>query len=75
MYKIQENADEKAVLSNDSVVIPLMTLKDEYGGISHIINDDHCYVLINKSGDGRFSMSRHWYREAVRALKRLPLPK
>ena len=44
MYILQEKPDGIAKLTNDSEITPLMTLKDEWGGISHIIEDDHCYV-------------------------------
>lgn len=85
MYKLQEKPDKEACLENGSTVRPLATLKDEYGGISHIILDDHCYVLINLHHDQNpppknrntgkeFTMVRHWYREAVEAIKILPLP-
>lgn len=83
MYQVQPKPDKEAMLYNGSKVTPLVTLKDEYGGISHIIEDDHCYVLINKTTKlGRFensplvfAMVNHWYTEAVEALKKLPAPK
>ena len=72
MYKIQDEPTDKVRLSNGAWVKPIATLKDEYGGISHIIEDDHCYVLINGSKDRIFNMVYHWYAEAVEALKMLP---
>ncbi len=75
MYKLQEIPDKEAKLNNNSKVTPLATLKDEYGGISHIIEDDHCYVLINGSEDRPFVMVRHWYKEATAALVDLLLNK
>ena len=74
MYKQQEVPDEEVVLENGSTSKPIVTLKDEYGGISHIILDDHCYVLVNGSQDRGFSTVKHWYGEAVEALKTLPIP-
>ena len=85
MYQLQKNSDKEIFLENGSKVHPLATLRDEYGGISHIILDDHCYVLVNLHHDQNpppknrntgkeFSMVCHWYREAVEALKRLPSP-
>jgi len=72
-YKIQEKPDPTATLDNGEELQPLVTLKDEYGGISHIIEDDHCYVLVNDvRGDGLCRMVSHWYKEAVDALKTLP---
>ena len=74
MYKLQDKPDESVTLVSGSKLTPVATLRDEYGGVSHIIVDDHCYVLVN-GGDGRgFTKVKHWYREAVEALKTLPLP-
>jgi hypothetical protein len=75
MYKIQETPDEKVILRNGSIATPIATLKDEYGGISHIIEDDHCYVLVNGSKERGFATVKHWYAEAVKAIKTLPTPK
>ena len=74
MYTLQEKPDVMAVLENGSEVEPVATLKDEHGGVSHIIVDDHCYVLVNGSNDRPFNMVAWWYREAVAALRQLPLP-
>lgn len=67
MYKPQEHADGP-VLLNGNYVTPLATLKDENGGISHIIEDDHCFVLINGSYKRPFKMATHWYKEAAQVL-------
>ncbi len=75
MYKIQNTPDDQAIMRNDSIVTPLLTLKDEYGGVSHIIEDDHCYVLINGNSNMGFGMAYHWYTEAVDAVQTLPGPK
>lgn len=75
MYQLQKNPDKEAITNNGSKISPIATLKDEYGGISHIATDDHCYVLFNGSADRPFASVKHWYREAVEALKDLPLPK
>jgi len=48
-----------------------VTLKDGHGGVYHIVNDDHCYVLINGA---KGIVTSWWFREAVDALKSLPLP-
>jgi len=50
---------------------PLITLADEYGGISHIVNDDNCYVLVNGSHEQGFDTVKHWYPEAAKALSTL----
>lgn len=74
MYKIQPIPDPTATLTNGSKVKPLATVKDEHGGVSHIIMDDNCIVLINKNpDDGLFNMVSHWYPEAVAALLTLAL--
>ena len=70
MYQVQKFPDESALLreTDSGPVKPLITLKDEYGGISHIIMDDGCYVLINGNSDRDFGISAWWYPEAARAL-------
>jgi hypothetical protein len=76
VYKLQDSPDNEARLENGAIATPIATLKDEHGGVSHIIEDDHCYVLINNCGDeGSFRMSKHWYADAIDAVKQLPLPK
>ena len=74
MYKLQETPDEIVTLNNGSEVTPIATLKDEHGGVSHIIIDDHCYVLVNGAAERGFSSVNHWYPEAVEAMKTLPTP-
>ncbi|MGM9812057.1 MAG: hypothetical protein ACI30V_04360 [Muribaculaceae bacterium] len=49
----------------------IITLKDEYGGESKIIEDDGCYVLYNKVGD-EYEPSPYIYPEALNAMKKLP---
>lgn len=74
MYQLQEKPDEEAVLNNGVMMYPVATLRDEFGGVSHIVVDDHCYVLVNGSSKGGFSAVTHWYAEAVEAMKTLPTP-
>ncbi len=71
MYKLQEKTDNEATMGGGYEIKPLVTLKDEHGGISHIIEDDHCYVLVNGSNSRPFRMTHHWYREATEALIKL----
>ena len=72
MYLLQDSPDFQVVMNNGCTIKPAATLKDEFGGISHIIVDDHCYVLVNGNSDGVFNKVYHWYPEAVEALKQLP---
>jgi len=74
MYQLQDKPDGSITLKDGTEATPIVTLKDEYGGISHIIEDDHCYVLVNGSAERGFATVRHWYPEAVEALKTLPNP-
>lgn len=71
MYVLQEKPDKGAQLANGSFLTPLATLTDEFGGCSHIIKDDHCFVLVNGAKGKLFKMVKHWYPEAVEALKTL----
>ena len=74
MYVLQKEPDEK-IIGKWSGCKPKATLKNEYGGVAHIINDDHCYVLLlnNISGHG-FVAVKHWFKEVVDAVQSLPLP-
>lgn len=72
MKRVQQKPDRQAKLKNGSTIFPLCTLTDEYGGKSHIVVDDGCYVLANGNDRDNFGFSSHWYREAVIALRSLP---
>lgn len=73
MYVLQDKPD-KEFQTKTGMEKPVATLKDEHGGISQIATDDHCYVLYNGADNRIFVPVKHWYREAVEALKLLPLP-
>jgi len=66
---------------------PVATLRDEYGGICHVVEDDHCYVLYLRKctnfqpipegclevEDGmKFHKTPYIFREAHELLKMLP---
>ena len=74
MYQLQDTPDVRVMLRSGSVHAPVATLKDEYGGVSHVIEDDHCYVLVNGTEEGGFAAVKHWYPEAVEAMRTLPTP-
>jgi len=74
MYKLLDKPYGKAILDNGSTTTPVATLINESGGVSHIIEDDHCYVLVNGGITRNFKMTHHWYPEAIDALKTLPTP-
>lgn len=74
MYK-QTKATSKIRLSKGgSIVCPIATLKDEYGGVCHIAEDDHCYVLYQNNSDGTYSLATHIFKEAFEVLRNLPSP-
>lgn len=74
MYVLQDHPDPIAVNIHGNEFTPVATLKDEFGGISHIAIDDHCYVLYNGAIGEQFRMSSWWYPEAAAAMKQLPSP-
>lgn len=53
---------------------PIATLKDEYGGVTHIVEDDGCYILLNGSDDTPYKISAWIYSESFEVLRRLPPP-
>ena len=68
MYRIVETDGQ---VRWNSLVQPLLTLADEYGGRAQIVKDDHCLVLLLKQSDDRYKPTRWWFREAVEAIKTL----
>lgn len=50
----------------------VVSLKDEYGGKTHIAIDDGCYILYNGDDEKGFVISSWIYPEAHAALKELP---
>jgi hypothetical protein len=75
-YILQETPDPSCVYrATGEEVTPVATLRDPYGGVSQIIVDDHCYVLLNGTYEKGFAPSPYWYSEAVAAMKTLPLPR
>ncbi len=73
MYK--QVATEKDVKNQHGTLIePVATLADEWGGRAQISTDDHCYVLHIGSKNRPYRISSHWFREVVEVLKTLPLP-
>jgi hypothetical protein len=82
MFQKQPHPFAMALMENGDRVTPLVTLCDDYG-ISHIINDDGCYVLINSVSQlfgphapvSYYKKSTHWFPEAVKALGEYLAPK
>lgn len=74
MYIQVETTPEITMSDSNSVVNPVATLEDEFGGVCQIINDDHCYVVCLKQDDGTFKHSTHIFKEAFDVLKNLPSP-
>jgi hypothetical protein len=74
MYKQVETTSEIVMSNSKSIMKPFATLKDEYGGICQIINDDHCYVLCLKQKDGTFKPTSYIFREAFEVLQKLNSP-
>lgn len=74
IYIVQDKPDLMATLDNEAPLAPIVTLKDPHGGIAHIIEDDHCYVLVLNAGrdDGRVVMTAWWFPEAFEAGRGLP---
>ena len=77
-YKLLDKP--KKVTWTDGPVMAAASLADEYGGEAHIIPDDKCYVLLVEKGSKKVGGEKAyistcwWFKEAVEALKDLPLP-
>jgi len=74
MYVLQDKPDKEAIFGSGAKFEPVATLKNEHGAVVHIATDDHCYVLCKKWPDDTCRWITHWFKEAVEALKLLPLP-
>jgi len=66
-YKVTGSPWPPVTMDNGGWVTPVITLTDEFGGVSHIIEDDHCFVLVNRVADN-WAKSYYWFREAAEAL-------
>lgn len=72
MYTLQTKPDDLVKLKNGTLYRPVITLRDEYGGVSHIVRDGPCYVLVNGTPEDGFEIATHWYAEVIGAVKGLP---
>lgn len=72
MY-IQIKTTEKIEMHNGIIRHPVATLKDEYGSMCQIVNDDHCYIVCLIQQDGKYKPIFHLFKEVIQVLKKLPL--
>lgn len=70
-YEVYGNCIEFKT-KNGNTMKSVVSLKDEYGGKTHIAIDDGCYVLYNGNDEKGFVISSWIYPEAHTALKELP---
>lgn len=74
MYKQVETQQNIELAGINEGISPLATLKDEYGGTCHIIEDDHCLMLCIEKDDGKCVPATHLFREAIEVIKTLEIP-
>lgn len=72
IYKQVETDKEITMSNSKSIMSPVATLKNDYGSVCQIINDDHCYVICLKQEDGTYKPTTHIFKEAFEVLLRLP---
>ena len=70
-YRIT-STDEDFVFDNGKIGHSIMTLRDDAGGITRVIEDDGCYVPYQVTTDGKHVPQTHLYPELFNALKKLP---
>lgn len=70
-YRIS-STDEDFVFDNGKIGHSIMTLKDDAGGLTRVIEDDGCYVPYQVTTDGKYVEQTHLYPELFNALKKLP---
>ena len=74
MYK-QIETTPVITLPNGAQSKPVATLADEFGGVSQIVRDDHCYTVKLKNRNGQYENTTHFFPEAFEVLKTLPNPR
>jgi len=74
MYQLVEPSLSITIKGLDEKIAPIATLKDEYGGICHIIEDDHCFVVCLEKADGISNPTTHLFKEVIEAIKTLKIP-
>lgn len=74
-YKVVGSPDHFIGTSGKRINDPVLSLEDEFGGKTHVIDDDGCYVAYkNIVGTDKFEEITHLYPELFNAMKR-NLPK
>ena len=73
-YKQVETEKEITMSNSKSTMLPVATLKNEYGGVCQIINDDHCYVVCLKQQDGTYKPTTHIFKEVFEVFSKLGCP-
>lgn len=73
-YKRQELPDESVFVERGDLVgggqrmTPVVTLKDSFNGVAHIVKDEGDFILVIGSYVGGFVKTHRWFKEAVLAL-------
>lgn len=78
MHILQKTPDETATYYTGAECLPLATLKSPHGSVMHIVEDDHCMVLVATYAEKAKGLEgpvvapvEHWPAEAVAALSAL----
>lgn len=72
-YKVVDSPDYFFGDTGMRINNPVLSLEDEYGGKTHVVEDDGCYVAYNNVGDtDKFVSITHLYPELFNAMKKLP---
>lgn len=72
-YKVVDSPDHFFGDTGIRINNPVLSLENEYGGKTHVVEDDGCYVAYNNIGDtDRFVSITHLYPELFNAMKKLP---
>lgn len=68
-YKVT-STDEDFKFDNGVDAHSVLTLKDEAGGLTRVIEDDGCYVPYQRCLDGHYEAISHLYPELFNAMKK-----
>lgn len=69
---VEQVCADRIVVTNERVAYtPLVTLKDGFNGVAHIVRSEGCYVLIVGNYVDGFGVTTHWFKDAVASLVKL----
>lgn len=68
--------ERQSFIYEGKIIIPVASLRDDFGGWCHVALDDHCYVIyVWHPIDSKFKTTTHIFKEVFNVLKVLKEPR